>query len=40
MGRATPPPRTSVADMSEEEIEKLQKEHDVLREYILFDEPI
>ncbi|KAI4928062.1 uncharacterized protein J4E92_005544 [Alternaria infectoria] len=32
MGRATPPPRTSVADMSEEEIEKLQKEHDVLRE--------
>lgn len=36
MGRATPPPRTSVADMSEEEIEKLQKEHDVLREYIFF----
>ncbi|KAL1800939.1 hypothetical protein ACET3X_001281 [Alternaria dauci] len=32
MGRATPPPRTSVADMTEEDVEKLQKEHDVLRE--------
>ncbi|CAN9470224.1 unnamed protein product [Alternaria alternata] len=32
MGRATPPPRTSVADMTEDDVEKLQKEHDVLRE--------
>lgn len=34
MGRATPPPRPSVADMSEEDFEKMIKEHEVLREYI------
>jgi hypothetical protein len=34
MGRATPPPRTSVTEMSEEDVEKLQKEHDVLRMFI------
>ncbi|KAH3965392.1 hypothetical protein HBH51_150840 [Parastagonospora nodorum] len=32
MGRATPPPWPSVADMSEEEFEKIMKEHEVLRE--------
>ncbi|KAF1914700.1 hypothetical protein BDU57DRAFT_519847 [Ampelomyces quisqualis] len=32
MGRATPPPRPSVADMSDEEIEKMIKEYEVLRE--------
>ena len=34
MGRATPPPGKSVTDMSEEDVEKLQKEHDVLRKWI------
>jgi hypothetical protein len=33
MGRATPPPRPSVADMSEEEFEKIMKEHEVLRKF-------
>ncbi|KAL6707486.1 hypothetical protein ACN47E_004056 [Coniothyrium glycines] len=32
MGRATPPPRGSTSDMTSDEIEKLQKEHEVLRE--------
>ncbi|KAH9869902.1 hypothetical protein J1614_006823 [Plenodomus biglobosus] len=32
LGRATPPPRSSATDMTEEEIEKMIKEHDVLRE--------
>jgi hypothetical protein len=32
MGRATPPPRPSASDMTEEEIEKIIKEHEVLRE--------
>lgn len=32
MGRATPPPRSAVTDMSDEEIEKMMKEHEVLRE--------
>jgi hypothetical protein len=32
MGRATPPPRSSATDMSEEEIEKIVKDHEVLRE--------
>jgi hypothetical protein len=32
MGRATPPPRSSATDMSDEEIEKMMKEHEVLRE--------
>ena len=32
MGRATPPPRSSVNDMTDEEIEKMMKEHEVLRE--------
>lgn len=32
MGRATPPPRASVSDMTDEEIEKMMKEHEVLRE--------
>jgi Icc-related predicted phosphoesterase len=32
VGRATPPPRSSATDMSEEEIEKMMKEHEVLRE--------
>jgi hypothetical protein len=32
MGRATPPPRSSATDMTDEEIEKMMKEHDVLRE--------
>lgn len=31
MGRATPPPKTPASDMTDEEIEKLVKEHDVLR---------
>ena len=30
-GRATPPPRSAVSDMTDEEIEKVMKEHDVLR---------
>ncbi|KAF2026214.1 hypothetical protein EK21DRAFT_116003 [Setomelanomma holmii] len=32
MGQATPPPRSTIADMSEEEIEKMMKDHEVLRE--------
>ncbi|KAF2827865.1 hypothetical protein CC86DRAFT_369086 [Ophiobolus disseminans] len=32
MGRATPPPRASTTVMSEDEIEKMMKEHEVLRE--------
>ncbi|CAO2652352.1 Nn.00g006350.m01.CDS01 [Neocucurbitaria sp. VM-36] len=32
MGRATPPPRSSATDMTDEEIEKMMKEHEVLRE--------
>ncbi|KAH7406778.1 hypothetical protein DE146DRAFT_786581 [Phaeosphaeria sp. MPI-PUGE-AT-0046c] len=32
MGRATPPPRSAVTDMADEEIEKMMKEHEVLRE--------
>jgi len=32
MGHATPPPRTSFSDVTEEEIEKMIKDHDVLRE--------
>lgn len=31
MGRATPPPRPAVADMTAEEVEKVIKEHEVLR---------
>jgi hypothetical protein len=31
VGRATPPPRSSAADMSDDEIEKMMKEHEVLR---------
>jgi hypothetical protein len=34
LGQATPPPRSSATDMSDEEIEKMMKEHEVLREYI------
>jgi hypothetical protein len=33
-GRATPPPRSSATEMSEEEIEKMMKEHEVLRGYL------
>lgn len=33
--RATPPPRSATSDMTVEEIEKMQKEHEVLREYQL-----
>lgn len=33
MGRATPPPRSSAADMTDEEVEKVLKDHEVLREY-------
>ncbi|KAJ4288558.1 hypothetical protein N0V90_011795 [Kalmusia sp. IMI 367209] len=32
MGRATPPPSRAAADMSDEEVSQLLKEHDVLRE--------
>ncbi|KAF1942930.1 hypothetical protein EJ02DRAFT_421727 [Clathrospora elynae] len=32
MGQATPPPRSSATDMTEEELEKMMKEHEVLRE--------
>ncbi|KAL5115693.1 hypothetical protein ACEQ8H_006405 [Pleosporales sp. CAS-2024a] len=32
VGRATPPPRPSAAGMSEEELDKMMKEHEVLRE--------
>lgn len=31
-GRATPPPRAAISDLSEEDIEKMMKEHEVLRE--------
>jgi hypothetical protein len=40
MGRATPPPRTSATEMSEEEVEKLQKDHEMLRTYVSLNEPI
>jgi hypothetical protein len=33
MGRATPPPRASASEMTEEEVEKMIKEHEVLRKY-------
>jgi hypothetical protein len=32
-GRATPPPRSAASELSEEEIEKMMKDHEVLREY-------
>ncbi|EDU43264.1 conserved hypothetical protein [Pyrenophora tritici-repentis Pt-1C-BFP] len=32
MGQATPPPRGAASDMTDDEIEKMMKEHDVLRE--------
>ncbi|KAL1651558.1 hypothetical protein SLS61_005511 [Didymella pomorum] len=31
-GRATPPPRSAASELSEEEIEKMMKDHEVLRE--------
>ncbi|KAF1927204.1 uncharacterized protein M421DRAFT_422061 [Didymella exigua CBS 183.55] len=31
-GHATPPPRSAASDLSEEDIEKMMKEHDVLRD--------
>ena len=36
MGRATPPPRPSATDMTDEELEKMMKEHEILREYYSF----
>ena len=30
-GRATPPPRSAVSELSEEDLEKMMKEHEVLR---------
>jgi hypothetical protein len=33
MGRATPPLRSNATEMSDEDIEKMMKEHDVLRKY-------
>ena len=30
-GRATPPPRSATSDMTDEEIEKMMKDHEVLR---------
>jgi hypothetical protein len=38
MGRATPPPTARNTDMSDEDVEKLQKEYDVLREWTLMEE--
>lgn len=32
-GRATPPPRAAISDLSEEDIEKMMKEHEVLRKF-------
>lgn len=33
--RATPPPRSATSDMTVEEVEKMQKEHEVLRKHVL-----
>ena len=40
MGRATPPLRSNATEMSDEDIEKMMKEHDVLREYYTLIEGI
>ncbi|KAJ5047731.1 hypothetical protein J3E74DRAFT_423056 [Bipolaris maydis] len=37
-GGRHPPPRTSASEMTEEEIEKMIKDHDVLRQKILFEQ--